>query len=150
MLKLSDKRILAIFGRRNPSIFDAVIPHGPLSRFEEVALNPQPLPPRVLGAAIADELISSFRLAQRFGLDNGRLLAEIEELCPRRWKDLKFPPGWPRPPRPDPPPEWFIEFQLGLASRLAAASFDAEGTPLAENLNNVIELSLASVENVNA
>jgi hypothetical protein len=36
-----DRRLLVILGRRLPAIYD-IIPRGPLSRFSEVALNPQP------------------------------------------------------------------------------------------------------------
>ena len=66
-----DSRLLAIIGRRWPAIYD-VIPRGPLSRFLEVALNPQPLPPdpppNELGAALAAEFIRTAWLADRFGL----------------------------------------------------------------------------------
>ena len=64
-----DSRLLAIIGRRFPAIYD-VIPRGPLSRFLEVALNPQPLPPdpppNELGAALAAEFIRTAWLADRF------------------------------------------------------------------------------------
>ena len=52
------KKLLAIIGKRIPAIYD-VIPHGPQWRLAQVALNPQPLPPRELGAAIADEFVRS-------------------------------------------------------------------------------------------
>ena len=40
------RSLIAILARRNPSIWEEIIgPHGPLSRFDAVALNPQPLPP---------------------------------------------------------------------------------------------------------
>ena len=41
------RSLIAIIARRNPSIWEEIIgPHGPLSRFDAVALNPQPLPPK--------------------------------------------------------------------------------------------------------
>jgi hypothetical protein len=64
------RRLLAIIGRRFPAIYD-VIPHGPQGRLAEVALNPQPLPPHELGAAIAAEFVHTAWLADRFGLDLG-------------------------------------------------------------------------------
>lgn len=148
MLKYADRRVFEILGRQHPAIYDLIHPHGPLGRFDAFALNPQPLPPRLLGAAIAEDLISSFRIAERFGLDSGRVMAEVEELCPRHWKDFKLPKkGWPRP-RSELHPEWFIEFQLGFAGRLAATAGYAEGTELEEVLNAAFELSAASLQSV--
>jgi hypothetical protein len=54
------RRLLAILGRRLPAIYD-VIPRGPLSRYSDVALNPQPLPPHELGAAVAAEFFTPER-----------------------------------------------------------------------------------------
>ena len=76
-----DRRLLAIIGRRLPSIYD-VIPRGPQSRFSpnrlsEVALNPQPLPPHELGAAIAAEFVHTAWLADRFGLDQGYRVSDL-------------------------------------------------------------------------
>ena len=45
-------QLLSVLARLNPAIFDVIFPHGPVhshafaSRINEVALNPQPLPPR--------------------------------------------------------------------------------------------------------
>jgi hypothetical protein len=94
-----DSRLLAIIGRRFPAIYD-VIPRGPLSRFLEVALNPQPLPPEPppheLGAALAAEFIRTAWLADRFGLDLGRVSDDLDDWCPTRPKRrLKLPPWWP-------------------------------------------------------
>ncbi|HEX9940643.1 MAG TPA: hypothetical protein VGG03_01405 [Thermoanaerobaculia bacterium] len=79
-----NRRLLAIIGRRLPAIYD-VIPRGPLarfSRFSEVALNPQPLPPHELGAAIAAEFVHTAWLADRFGLDLGRAFEDLDDWCP--------------------------------------------------------------------
>jgi len=44
-------QLLSVLARLNPAIFDVIYPHGPAqwhafaSRINEVALNPQPLPP---------------------------------------------------------------------------------------------------------
>jgi hypothetical protein len=124
-----DRRLLSIIGRRLPAIYD-VIPRGPQSRFflqsrsSEVALNPQPLPPHELGAAIAAEFIYSAWLADRFALDQGIVFNDLDDWCPTKPKKLKLPPWWPPIPEPEPHPDWFIDFHLGFAARLAVASLD--------------------------
>jgi len=148
-----DRRLLAIIGRRVPAIYD-VIPRGPLgrvSRFAEVALNPQPLPPHELGAAIAAEFVHTAWLADRFGLDLGRAFDDLDDWCPTRPKKLKLPPWWPPIPDPDPEPhpEWLSDLHLGFAARLAAISIEFEGTRLGESLNKAIERSLESIESAN-
>lgn len=148
-----DRRLLAIIGRRIPAIYD-VIPRGPLSqlsrvRFSEVALNPQPLPPHELGAAIAGEFVHTAWLADRFGLDLGVAFNDLEDWCPTAPRKPKLPPWWPPIPEPDPHPEWMIDLHLGFAARLAAVSVDFEGTRLGEALNKAIERSVASIDSAN-
>jgi hypothetical protein len=143
-----DRRLLAILGRRLPAIYD-IIPRGPLSRFSEVALNPQPLPPHELGAAIAAEFVNTAWHADRFGVDLGPVFDDLDDWCPTRPKTPKLPPWWWRIPLPDPPPEWFIDFHLGFAARLAAVSVEFEGTRLGESLDKAIGRSLDAIESVN-
>lgn len=148
-----DRRLLAIIGRRIPAIYD-VIPRGPLSqlsrvRFSEVALNPQPLPPHELGAAIAGEFVHTAWLADRFGLDLGLAFNDLDDWCPTAPKKLKLPPWWPPIPEPDPHPEWLIDLHLGFAARLAVVSVDVEGTRLGEALNKAIERSVAAIDSAN-
>ena len=147
-----DRRLLAIIGRRLPAIYD-VIPRGPLgrvSRFSEVALNPQPLPPHELGAGIAAEFVHAVWLADRFGLDPGRAFEDLDDWCPTRPKKLKLPPWWGPPvPEPEPHPEWLIDFHLGFAARLAVISEEFEGTRLGESLNKAIERSMESIDSAN-
>ena len=143
-----DRRLLVILGRRLPAIYD-IIPRGPLSRFSEVALNPQPLPPHELGAAIAAEFVHTAWLADRFGLDLELAFNDLDDWCPTVPKKLKLPPWWPPIPEPDPPPEWFIDFHLGFAARLAVTSVEFEGTRLGESFDKAIERSLASIESAN-
>src|SRR4029450_6929377 len=135
-----DSRLLAIIGRRFPAIYD-VIPRGPLSRFLEVALNPQPLPPEPppheLGAALAAEFIRNASLPHPFGLAPGRVPDALDDWCPTRPKRrLKLPPWWPPIPDPEPHPNWFIDFHLGFAARLAAASL--EESPVGESRNKAM------------
>ncbi len=89
---------------------------GPLSNpWAAVMLNPQPLPPRESYAlALADahigELVALDRLGTLLGGEvaghaverSVRLVAEVEELCPR-W------PHWPKNWPPPPPPPWSEE-----------------------------------------
>jgi hypothetical protein len=139
------RRLLAILGRRLPAIYD-VIPRGPLGRLAEVALNPQPLPPHELGAAIAAEFVRSSWDSERSGLDLGAAFDDLDDWCPTVPKRLKLPPWWPPIPEPDPQPDWFVDFHLGFASRLAAVSDQFEGTRLGEFFDKAIGRSLASIE----
>lgn len=96
-----DRRLLAIIGRRLPAIYD-VIPRGPQrhfwqSRFSEVALNPQPLPPHPpeeLGAAVAAEVIQLAWLADRMGNSRGLAFTDLDDWCPTVPKKPKLPPWW--------------------------------------------------------
>lgn len=99
-----------------------------------VALNPQPLPPKALYAlALADAHIEEVLGLDRVGALLGgevaergqdwalRLIADLDELCPR-WP--KWPRVWPPPP---PPPVWENEEMtstelLLYGTRLLAAS----------------------------
>ncbi len=140
-----ERQLLAIIGRRLPAIFD-IIPRGPLSRFSEVSLNPQTLPPHELGAAIAAEFVHTAWLSDRFGLDPTLTFNDLDDWCPTVPKRLKLPPWWPPLPEPEPHPEWFIAFHLGFAARLSVVSSDFEGTRLGESFNRAIERSVASIE----
>jgi hypothetical protein len=140
-----DRRLLAIIGRRLPAIYD-VIPRGPLSRFSEIALNPQPLPPHELGATVAAEFVHTAWLADRFGLDLGLVFTDLDDWCPTVPKRPKLPPWWPPIPDPEPHPEWFTDFHLGFAARLAVVSVGFEGTRLGESFDKAIERSVASIE----
>jgi hypothetical protein len=142
-----NRRLLSIIGSRNPAIYDAIFPRGPQSHFSEVALNPQPLPPHELGAAIAAEFIHIAWLADRFGLDQKVAFNELDDICPTYPKIPKFPGWWGKKPPPPPPRfEWFIDFHLGFAARLAAVSIEFDGTQLGKSFDKAIERSLASIE----
>ena len=140
-----NKKLLAIIGKRIPAIYD-VIPHGPQWRFAQVALNPQPLPPHELGAAIADEFVRHAWGAERGGLDMKALLSDLDDWCPTRPKIPKLPPWWPPIPEPEPHPEWFVDYHLGFAARLSVIA--AGGTRLDKTLNQVIDRSLSAIEQV--
>lgn len=158
-------QLLALIARRMPGVYD-IDPRGPLSeamlnpqplpphegpggrfgRLSQVALNPQPLPPHELGAAIAAEHVRVAWLADRFGLDAERASGDLDDWCPTRPKRLKLPPWWPPVPDPDPHPNWFAEFHLGFAMRMAMASSALQGTPLGESFANAMRRSLSAIE----
>lgn len=147
-----DRRLLSIIGRRFPAIFD-VIPRGPqISSFQdcisEVALNPQRLPPHELGETIIAELIRNVWLADHYVLDHGFTFNDLDDWCPTRPRKLKLPVWWPPFPESEPHPNWFIDFHLGFAARIAAVSSEFNGTRLGELFNKAIDRSLESIESV--
>ena len=141
------KKLLAIIGKRIPAFYD-VIPHGPQWRLAQIALNPQPLPPHEVGAAIADEFVRYAWGAERGGLDMKALLSDLDDWCPTRPKLPKLPPWWPPIPEPEPHPEWFVDYHLGFAARLSVIAAGSAGTRLDKTLNQVIDRSLAAIEQV--
>lgn len=142
-----NKKLLAIIGKRIPAFYD-VIPRGPQGRLAQIALNPQPLPPHELGAAIADEFIRGVWFAERGGLDMKAVLSDLDDWCPTRPKLPKLPPWWPPIPEPEPHPEWFVDFHLGFAARLSVVEAGSAGTRLDKTLNQAIDRSLAAMESV--
>lgn len=142
-----NKKLLAIIGKRIPAIYD-VIPHGPQWRLAQIALNPQPLPPHELGAAIADEFVRYAWVAERGGHDMKGVLSELDDWCPTRPKLPKLPPWWPPIPEPEPHPEWFVDYHLGFAARLSVVAAGSAGTRLDKTLNQVIDRSLSAIEQV--
>jgi hypothetical protein len=121
-----DRTFLAFIGRRFPAVHD-LVPHGVLtSRIDYVALNPQPLPPRVMGALVAGKLLELGWEADRFGVELTSSADWEDELCPR-WPRLpKLPPHVGTSPDPDPGPDWLLDYHFGVATTLAAAASDAE------------------------
>lgn len=140
-------RLLALLGERL-SRAAAPLPDPWLARFSLVALNPQPLPPgppEELGAAIAADFIQMFRMADRFGLDQARILAAVEDLCPLPPKLPKLPWDWViHLPIPVPRPNWHLDLLLGFAARLSVESF--EGTRLGESVGKARDLSVKTVD----
>jgi hypothetical protein len=139
-----NKKLLAIIGKRIPAIYD-VIPHGPQWRLAQIALNPQPLPPHELGAAIANEFVRYAWGAERGGLDMKALLSDLDDWCPTRPKLPKLPPWWPPIPEPEPHPEWFVDYHLGFAARLSVIAAESAGTRLDKTLNQAIDRSQAAL-----
>ncbi len=138
-------QLLEIIGRRHPDIYDFVIPRGPMRQFSEVALNPQPLPPDELRAAIAIKFIYTGWLTERFGLEVDRLSDDLENWCPTPPALPQLPPWWP----PLPEPEWSIAFHLGFAARLAERSAQFENTRFGMVIEKALDRSIAVLESAN-
>ncbi len=120
---------LALFARVDPAIYDH-IPRGPLSRFEVVALNPQPLPPKALmaeaalaatahtAAKIADAAI----VAEALGLDAADVVRRaVSDWCGNEPRQLPWPKHWPwwwswPEPEPEPEPWWRAEDMRAVAA----------------------------------
>ena len=127
-------QLLSVLARLNPAIYDFIFPHGPAvahaftSRFAEVALNPQPLPPEPpperlqrVSALVAHNIAFAAIAAEAAGQGSGaRMISSaIDDWC-----------GNGRPPIPIPwPGPWPFAFALDdmpkdldvAASRLVGA-----------------------------
>jgi hypothetical protein len=161
-------RLLAVLGKINPAVYDAIFPHGPVGphgiavrRFSlgaEVALNPQPLPPKeallVASAEVAHDIASAAISAQAAGTDGaGRLVAQvIDEWCGTRPRPLPIP--WPNPwpfpwpPEPEPHPDWDIGASrvVGALTLAAVASRMQDGEArdaLAKGAEQLLDAGLA-------
>ena len=141
-----NKKLLSIIGQKFPSIYDVNPPHGPFGRVSWVALNPQPLPPLGIGAAMATEVMRYAWMGERAGLDPAGALRSLEDLCPPYPRRPKLPPWWPPVPDPDPEPDWLAEYHLGFAARLAAVPGDQMTGRLREFFDKALEQSIASLE----
>ena len=115
-------QLVSLLGRLNPAIFDVIFPHGPVqavgfaSRINEVALNPQPLPPEPppdrlqrVSVLVAHQIAFAAITIEASGQDSGvRLInSAIDDWC-----------GNGRPPIPIPwPGPWPFAFSLDDAPK---------------------------------
>src|SRR5215212_1986011 len=106
-------QLLRLLARLHPELWEIIHPHLPLidggarsrpaERFAEVALNPQPLPPRVelrvavqrTARAVADATIA----AHLAGRDAGEVLQQVgDDWCPNPpGPKIPWPRHWPHP-----------------------------------------------------
>jgi|tagenome__1003787_1003787.scaffolds.fasta_scaffold20504059_2 hypothetical protein len=134
--------LLAILFRHHPEWWDGVNPHvgpwGPLARFERVALNPQPLPPKVRFAMdirygltqIADAVVT----ASAAGLDVGTMLDDVEgELCPSPPPPFPWPHRFPVPVPPGEPYPIDVEDVTPLVQAHAAVVFQSYADRIADD-----------------
>jgi hypothetical protein len=149
-MKLS-RKLLSIIGRRNPAVFDAVFPHGPAVKV--AALNPQPIPPQELGAALAAEFTRAAWFSSRMGLDAGKLFTDLDDWCPLGRPKIKlvlWPWWWPIPPEPEPGPDWLAGLHLGFASSLAVMAENISDEALTGVINKAIDRSMGALETLTA
>jgi len=105
-------RLLVSLGKINPAIWDAIIPHGPVlsvisksSPASEVALNPQPIPPRekleLASAWVAKEIARAAIAAEAAGSDGASTIVAraIDDWCgtPHGRLPIPWPGPWPYP-----------------------------------------------------
>lgn len=112
--------LLRLFALHNQQVWE-VIGGGPLglrSRLDQVALNPQPLPPKEIGAAMVGAIATRAFMTRDFS----RIMEDIEELCPR---DRKVPQ--PKGPFDEPVPQPNWETWLGAATAAVELSHGLEG-----------------------
>jgi hypothetical protein len=103
-------QLVSILGRINPAIYDFIFPHGPVqtrgfgSRIDEVALNPQPLPPEPppdrlqrVSALVAHKIASAAIAMEAAGQDSAARIvsAAIDDWCGNGRPPIPIP--WPGP-----------------------------------------------------
>ena len=145
-----DSRLFTYIAGHIPQLWE-IVGGGPLGlrpagAIAAAELNPQPLPPHAafaLGASLAGEFLRAAWTADRFGLDMGRLMDELDDWCPTQPRKPKPPPqSWPPIPDPDPDPRWFGALHAGFATRLAAAEIGPKDHRLRESVEAALKRSL--------
>ncbi len=157
-------RFLAVLGRINPAIWDAIIPQGPrvqggiaLSKAVQVELNPQPIPPGhellVASATVAHEIALAAVASESAGADPERILTRaLDDWCGtgRPHLPIPWPDPWPFPwpPDPEPHPEWDVAASrvVGALCFASVASRLAEGRVrevLSKGAEQLLEAGLA-------
>jgi hypothetical protein len=137
--------ILELWALHDARIWEIVHPHvpilrGPGDRGEEVGLNPQPLPPKLLGALAAREFLQLAWQAEMLGINPERVADAGDILCPLPPKLPKFPWPWPSPP-PDPDPGWYRDFHVGVIDELTASPILSERTAIAKTVASKLKES---------
>lgn len=159
-------RLLAVLGRINPRIWDAIIPHGPVlassafraeSKASAVELNPQPIPPGhellLASAAVAQNIAFAAVAAEAAGTEGGSriVMRAVDDWCGTRPPHIPIPwPGpWPFPwSEPEPHPDWDVGASrvVGALTLASIASRLAEGEArdaLAKGAEQLLEAGLA-------
>jgi hypothetical protein len=166
-------RLLTVFGRINPTIWDVIVPMGP-RYFESVAemspgsaveLNPQPIPPghqiQLASARAAHEIGLAAVAAEAAGTDEGaaRLVSRaVDDWCgtPPGHIPIPWPRDWPIPLTPDldPQPLDIAAMRTVAAMTFASiASRIADGEAheaLAEGAEHLLDAALAETRELAA
>jgi hypothetical protein len=133
------RQLLAVLTKLNPAIFDVIFPHGPVqslgfaSRINEVALNPQPLPPEPpperlqrVSALVAHQIAFAAITLEAAGQDGGvrMVTSAIDDWCGNGRPPVPIPwPGpWPFPFALDATPK---ELDVATSRLVGALSFAA-------------------------
>ncbi len=132
-------RLLRMLANLHPELWEIIHPHEPALAAaigrrrpgDEVALNPQPLPPKEIAAAVMSTVaavVNASIVAQYLDRDPAGVLADVgDDWCPTRpqpkipWP-RRFPTPWP--PGPDPDPRE-IEILTAAVQAQAALAFQA-------------------------
>lgn len=100
-----DKRLAAIIIKLMPQAADAIFPHGPkvavpgvFAQVNEVALNPQPLPPAELGSQLVHALLISSQSNGSGKESMSTFMLDLDDWC-----GTGYPKWWPKP---KPGPRW--------------------------------------------
>jgi hypothetical protein len=109
--------LLRLLARLDPRLWEIIHPHVPVlsdsvrsSRFDEVTLNPQPLPPREvvrLATVAAARAVADAAIAAQFaGRDAREVLEQVaDDWCGTGTGSIPWPRHWPHPwPPGDPYP----------------------------------------------
>jgi hypothetical protein len=158
-------RLFGVLGRINPSIWDAIIPHGhrvqfgvPFSKASQVELNPQPIPPGhellFASADVAHEISLAAVAAEAAGAESVEriVLRAVDDWCgtPRPHVPIPWPGPWPFPwpPDPEPHPDWDIAASrvVGALCFASVASRLSEGearAALSKGAEQLLEAGLA-------
>jgi hypothetical protein len=132
---MNASRSLSIIARIHPEAWDVIVKRIRVgSRFDEVALNPQPLPPAESFLVSAAEMAHQIaRIAVETevtgGSSSGFVSEFIDDWCGTPWP-RKFPVPWPGPRRnegPEPDP-WLV----ATARMVGAVVFANIGSRLAD------------------
>jgi len=132
---MSASLFLSIIARIHPEVWDVIInPFRGGSRFDEVALNPQPLPPAesflVSAAEMAHQIARIAIESEVAGLSSSGLVSElVDDWCATPWpRKIPFPWPGPRPDKGPLPEPWVVQ----TARMVGALVFASIGSRLAD------------------
>jgi hypothetical protein len=147
------KTAISIIGRTHPEIFDILgNPFGAVlrDRGQEVALNPQPLPPLSIGILAGQEIVRLAFTATRLHID---FQLDPDEWCPPPPRRPKFPPipwppiRWSMAAIPDLDDEWARDYATGLALAIEASAHMWEGADAADAITALHEVAIRNAGN---
>ena len=132
--------VIGIIGRHHPEIFELYgNPFGPYGHAQQVALNPQPLPPAFRsGIASGFELVELARFQHAV---RGNVSIEVSDYCGNEVR-----PPLPVPHGDGPQPDPWIDYHLGLAFALELTAHAWEHTGLSDEVEKVHATALVETQ----